>query len=97
LIRFIHASDLQLDSPLRGFDRYERAPVVRLRTATRAALERPIDMAIAEHVGFVLFAGDIYDRDWQDFHTGLFFREQMVRLGRAEIRVFIVQGRPSWQ
>src|SRR3990172_2273111 len=91
-MRFIHASDLHIDSPLRGLDRYEGAPVARLRTATRAALERLVDMAIAEGVNFVLFAGDIYDRDWQDFHTGLFFREQMVRLGRAEIRVFIVQG-----
>jgi len=91
-MRFIHASDLHIDSPLRGLDRYEGAPVARLRTATRAALERLVDMAIAERVDFVLFAGDIYDRDWQDFHTGLFFREQMVRLDRAGIRVFIVQG-----
>lgn len=91
-MRFIHASDLHIDSPLRGLDRYHGAPVARLRTATRAALERLVDMAIAERVDFVLFAGDIYDRDWQDFHTGLFFREQMVRLGRADIRVFIVQG-----
>jgi DNA repair exonuclease SbcCD nuclease subunit len=91
-MRFLHASDLHIDSPLRGLDRYEGAPVARLRTATRAALERLVDMALAERVDFVLFAGDIYDRDWQDFHTGLFFREQMVRLGRADIRVFIVQG-----
>lgn len=91
-MRFLHASDLHIDSPLRGLDRYEGAPVARLRTATRAALERLVDMAIAGRVDFVLFAGDIYDRDWQDFHTGLFFREQMVRLGRADIRVFIVQG-----
>lgn len=91
-MRFLHASDLHIDSPLRGLDRYEGAPVARLRTATRAALERLVDMAVAGRVDFVLFAGDIYDRDWQDFHTGLFFREQMVRLGRADIRVFIVQG-----
>ncbi|MBI3917749.1 MAG: DNA repair exonuclease [Betaproteobacteria bacterium] len=91
-MRFIHASDLHIDSPLRGLDRYDGAPVERLRTATRGALERLIDKAISEHVEFVLFAGDIYDRDWQDFHTGLFFREQMVRLDRAGIRVFIVQG-----
>jgi exonuclease SbcD len=91
-MRFIHASDLHIDSPLRGLDRYEGAPVERLRTATRRALERLVDKAISERVDFVLFAGDIYDRDWQDFHTGLFFREQMVRLGRANIRVFIVQG-----
>lgn len=91
-MRFIHASDLHIDSPLRGLDRYDGAPVERLRTATRAALERLVDRALAERVDFVLFAGDIYDRDWQDFRTGLFFREQMVRLGRASIRVFIVQG-----
>ncbi len=91
-MRFIHASDLHLDSPLRGLDRYDGAPVTRLRTATRAALERLVDRALDEPVDFLLLAGDIYDRDWQDFHTGLFFREQMVRLNRAGIRVFIVQG-----
>ena len=91
-MRFLHASDLHIDSPLRGLDRYDGAPVQRLRTATRSALERLVDKAVSERVDFVLFAGDIYDCDWQDFHTGLFFREQMVRLGRADIRVFIVQG-----
>lgn len=91
-MRFLHAADLHLDSPLRGLDRYPGAPVERLRNATRAALEKLVDKALGEKVDFVLFAGDIYDRDWQDFHTGLYFREQMVRLGRAGIRVFIVQG-----
>jgi exonuclease SbcD len=91
-MRFIHASDLHIDSPLRGLDRYEGAPVTRLRTATRAALERLVDRALGEPVDFLLLAGDIYDRDWQDFHTGLFFRGQMVRLNRAGIRVYIVQG-----
>ena len=91
-MRFIHAADLHIDSPLRGLDRYDGAPVERLRTATRSAFERLVDRALAERVDFVLFAGDIYDCDWQDFHTGLFFREQLVRLGRADIPVFIVQG-----
>lgn len=91
-MRFLHAADLHIDSPLRGLDRYEGAPVERLRGATRAALEKLVDLAVDEAVDFVLLAGDIYDRDWQDFHTGLYFREQMVRLGRAGIRVFIVQG-----
>jgi DNA repair exonuclease SbcCD nuclease subunit len=91
-MRFIHASDLHIDSPLRGLDRYNGAPVERLRTATRSTFERLIDKALSEGVDFVLIAGDIYDCDWQDFHTGLFFRGQMVRLERAGIRVFIVQG-----
>jgi len=91
-MRFLHAADLHIDSPLRGLDRYHGAPVERLRTATRGALERLVDRALAEPVDLVLLAGDIYDRDWQDFHTGLFFREQIVRLDRAGIRVLIIQG-----
>src|SRR5690606_2210512 len=48
------------------------------------ALERAVDL--------VLLAGDIYDGDWIDFRTGLYFREQMLRLTRAGIAVFIVKG-----
>lgn len=91
-MRFIHAADLHIDSPLRGLNRFEGTPVARLRSATRQALTRLVDLAIDEQVDFVLIAGDLYDRDWQDFHTGLFVREQMVRLGRAGVKVFIVQG-----
>ena len=91
-MRFIHAADLHVDSPLRGLDRYEGAPVDRLRGATRQALGNLVDKAIDERVDFVLLAGDIYDGDWQDFHTGLFFRAEMVRLDRAAIPVFIVKG-----
>jgi len=91
-MRFLHAADLHIDSPLRGLNRFEGAPVTRLRGATRQALIRLVDLAIDEKVDFVLIAGDLYDRDWQDFHTGLFVREQMVRLGRAGVSDFIVQG-----
>lgn len=86
-MRFIHTADLHIDSPLRGLSRYEGAPLERLRGAPRRALERLVDLAIDEQIDFLLIAGDLYDRDWQDFHTGLFVREQMVRLGRAGIPV----------
>jgi exonuclease SbcD len=91
-MRFLHAADLHIDSPLRGLGRFDGAPLDRLRGATRRALVRLVDLALDEQVAFVLIAGDLYDRDWQDFHTGLFVREQMVRLQRAGIRVFIVLG-----
>ncbi len=91
-MRFLHAADLHLDSPLRGLDRQQGAPVERLRSATRAALERLVDKALEERVDLLLLAGDIYDRDWRDFHTGLYFRDQMVRLQQAGILVFLVQG-----
>lgn len=91
-MKFIHAADLHLDSPLRGLDAYEGAPVERLRGASRLALSALVDLALAQQVACVLLAGDIYDGDWADFRTGLYFREQMVRLCRAGVRVFIVKG-----
>ena len=89
---FIHAADLHIDSPLRGLDSYDGAPVERLRGATRQALIALVDLAIEHKVAIVLLAGDIYDGSWADFRTGLFFREQMLRLTRAGVLVFIVKG-----
>lgn len=91
-MKFIHAADLHVDSPLRGLDGYEGAPVQRLRGATRQALSALVDLAIEEEVDFVILAGDIYDGNWADFRTGLFFRDQMVRMTREGIRVYIVKG-----
>jgi DNA repair exonuclease SbcCD nuclease subunit len=91
-VKFIHAADLHIDSPLCGLDAYPGAPVDRLRGASRQALIALVDLAIRQQVTFVLFAGDIYDGNWADFRTGLFFREQMLRLRRAGILTFIVKG-----
>lgn len=90
--KFIHAADLHLDSPLRGLDRYDGAPVDAIRDATRRALERLVDLALAESVEFLLIAGDVYDGDWRDYNAGLFFLSQMSRLREANVRVFIIRG-----
>ena len=92
MFTFIHAADIHLDSPLRGLQQRDDAPVDLLRGATRRALETLVVLAINEQVDFVLFAGDIYDGDWKDYSTGLFFRRQMVRLQQAGIPVFLIAG-----
>lgn len=89
---FIHAADIHLDSPLRGLAGYEGAPVDAIRAATRNAFEALIDLAIEKDAAFVLLAGDLYDGDWKDFNTGLFFNRQMARLDRKGIRAFVVNG-----
>ncbi|MCK7578287.1 MAG: DNA repair exonuclease [Chromatiales bacterium] len=91
-MKFIHAADIHLDSPLRGLERYEGAPVEALRGATRRALEHLVDLALDEAVAGVLLAGDLYDGDWKDYNTGLFFARQMERLRAADIPVFAVAG-----
>jgi DNA repair exonuclease SbcCD nuclease subunit len=89
---FLHAADIHLDSPLVGLERYGDAPAEELRGASRRAFENVIDLAIDEKVAFVLLAGDLYDGDWKDFNTGLFFAQKMARLKQSGIGVFIVAG-----
>jgi len=91
-MKFIHAADIHLDSPLVGLQFYEGAPVEEIRGATRRALENLVDLAAAEKVDFVLLAGDLYDGDWKDYNTGLFLCNQMARLREEGIRVFIISG-----
>ncbi len=91
-MKFVHAADLHIDSPLRGLSRYEGAPAERLRAATRHALENLVALCIEEQAAFLLLAGDVFDGGWKDFSTGLFFAAQMSRLREANIPVVIVRG-----
>ena len=90
--RFLHAADIHLDSPLRGLAGFEGTTAERIRTATREALDQLVGQAIEEQVAFLIIAGDLYDGDWRDYKTGLFFVRQMGRLRAAGISVFLLYG-----
>ena len=90
--RFLHAADIHLDSPLKGLRGYPGADAVRYRTATREAFDRLIEAAIEKRVDFLVIAGDLYDGDWRDFATGLYFVSRMVRLADARIPVYLLHG-----
>jgi len=92
MFKFLHAADIHLDSPLKGLEQYDGAPVEEIRGATRRALENLVQLAIDEEVAFVLLAGDLYDGDWKDFKTGRFFVAQMARLRDAAIPVYLIAG-----
>ncbi len=90
--KFIHAADIHLDSPLLGLERYAGAPVEQVRGATRKAFYNMVQLALQENIDFLLIAGDLYDGDWRDYNTGLYFVSQMARLREKGIKVFIVRG-----
>lgn len=92
MVKFIHTADIHLDSPLKGLEAHEDAPVEQIRGATRRAFDKLIDLAVEEGVDFILIAGDLFDGDWKDYNTGLFFADRMGQLSRAGIKVFIVSG-----
>lgn len=91
-MRFVHAADLHVDSPLVGLERYEGAPVAAIRGATRRALENLVDLCLREDARLLVLAGDLFDGRWRDFNTGLFFVAQMKRLREADVAVVIARG-----
>jgi exonuclease SbcD len=91
-MRFIHAADIHLDSPLTGLAAYPDAPADLLRSATRDAFTNLVTVALEEAVDFIVIAGDLYDGDWKDFNTGIYFAGQMGRLKAAGIAVYLLYG-----
>lgn len=90
--RFLHAADIHLDSPLHGLSKYEGLPVDDIRSATRAAFDNLVQCAVDEAVDFVVIAGDLFDGDWRDMGTGLYFARAMGRLDQARIPAFLLAG-----
>lgn len=90
--RFLHAADIHLDSPLHGLSRYEGLPAEEIRSATRSAFDNLVRRAIEEPVDFVVIAGDLFDGDWKDMGTGLYFARAMGRLHQAGISTFVLAG-----
>lgn len=91
-MRFVHAADIHLDSPLRGLESYPGAPADRLRIATRQAFERVVDLCLEEHVDFLLIAGDLFDTDIKDFNAALAAATQLRRLNQFQIPVYLILG-----
>ncbi len=92
MFRFLHAADIHLDSPLRSLESYDDAPVEEIRGATRRAFENLIQLALQEQVAFLILAGDLYDGSWKDYNSGLFFLDQVGKLQKENIKVFMVLG-----
>lgn len=91
-MKLVHAADIHLDSPMRGLDRYEGAPLEAMRGATRRALSNLVDLCLDEQASLLVVAGDVFDGTWKDFGTGLTFVKEMARLRAAQIPVVLLRG-----
>jgi DNA repair exonuclease SbcCD nuclease subunit len=61
-------------------------------SCTREAFVNAVRFALTEQIDMVLIAGDVYDSDWQDFSTGVFFASQLSLLREADIPVILIRG-----
>lgn len=90
--RFIHAADLHLDTPFKGLQQLPAPIRDRITRSTFVSFENLVELALAEQVDFVLFAGDIYDTSARSLQAQLQFKQGLEKLSRAGISSFIVHG-----
>jgi exonuclease SbcD len=91
-MKLVHAADLHLDSALGGLTRYESAPADEIRGATRRAFSNLVSLCLEERAALLLIAGDLFDGDWRDISTGLFFAKELSKLCQAGVRVVWIRG-----
>jgi len=91
-MRFLHAADLHLDSPLRSQALRDPERARRLHGASRLALARLVDTAIEEEVAALLLAGDIFDNGVGDVTSRIALATELRRLSRAGIRTVAIRG-----
>lgn len=91
-MKFLHTADIHLDSPLRSLALRDPELRDRVRTASRAALTRIVDIALAEDVTALLIAGDLFDGAERSARTAAFLTLQLERLREHGIRVFYIKG-----
>lgn len=91
-VKLLHTADLHLDSPLRSLALRDETLRGRVDTASRRALTRMVDVALAEGVRAVLIAGDLFDGAERSARTAAFLLSEFDRLNAADIQVFCIRG-----
>ncbi len=91
-IRFLHAADVHLDSPLCSLRSLDEATASQLHRASRRSLETIVQTAITQKVAAVVFAGDLFDGPVKDAGAGLWVESQLKRLVREKIAVVLIRG-----
>ena len=91
-MKLVHAADLHLDSALSGLTRYESAPADEIRGATRRAFGNLVSLCLEERAVLLVISGDLFDGDWRDISTGLFFAAQLNKLCEAGVQVVWIRG-----
>lgn len=89
---FIHAADLHIDSPFRGFSAETSELAEELRQSTFRAFGNLIETCLDLEVDFLLVAGDVYDGEDRSLGAQLKFHDGLKRLAAARIRTFVVHG-----
>ena len=89
---FIHAADLHIDSPLASLGLKDAGVAALFARANRDAVAALVRETIEGGAKFLIIAGDVFDGDWRDVSTGLFFVRALGELHRAGVATFLIKG-----
>ena len=90
--RFIHCSDLHIDSPFKGFSAIHPDWAQRLRDAPLKSFLNIVDLAVYEKVDAVIIAGDVFDGEDKSLQAQFKFRGGLQTLSDHNIPSFIAHG-----
>lgn len=91
-LRFVHAADLHIDSPITGLKSRNETVGKRVQQAGYEALQKLVDLCTDEKVDFLLVAGDVYDGAIRSPQAQIRFRDALNQLSEAGIESFVVHG-----
>jgi DNA repair exonuclease SbcCD nuclease subunit len=90
--KFIHCSDLHIDSPFKGVSNVNPDLADRLRESTLKSFHNIVDLAIQEKVDALIIAGDVFDGADKSLKAQFKFCSELSRLSEKEIPAFIAHG-----
>ena len=91
-VTFIHAADIHLGAPTRGFGNLTPEWENRLIESIPEAYDRVIDAALSRKVDFVIVAGDVFDTAQASYGDHLHFIDGLNRLDAAGIPSYLIAG-----
>lgn len=91
-MKILHTADVHLDSPMKSLALRDPELRDRVRSSSRTAFIKIVDIAIAEEAAALLIAGDLFDGAERSARIAAFLTIQLERLGRHGIRVFYIKG-----
>ncbi len=91
-VRFIHTSDLHLDTPFKGLTKWNAELAEKLKDATFRSFKKVIDLCISEEVDFLIVSGDIFDSEQKSLAAQLSFTRELKRLSEKNIQAYFICG-----
>src|SRR5699024_7980873 len=88
-IKFLHAADLHLDTPLIGLSDLDEDLFEYIKESTLTALNNVIEEAIKHQVESVLIVGDLFDNSEQSLKAQIKLNAAFEKLNTYDIKVYL--------